>query len=83
MATLKDVAREAGVSVALVSYYLNGSKAGRMSDETRGRIAEAMKKLNYRPNRVAQSLSRDAEGISGCWSAILRIRTSDILRKRH
>lgn len=57
MATLKDVAREAGVSVALVSYYLNGSKAARMSDETRERIAVAVKKLKYRPNRVAQSLS--------------------------
>ncbi|HBJ97003.1 MAG TPA: hypothetical protein DDZ11_11605 [Lentisphaeria bacterium] len=39
MATLKDVAREAGVSVALVSYYLNGSKAAR-SDCGGGEKAE-------------------------------------------
>lgn len=31
MATLKDIAQKAGVSKALVSYYLSGSKAGRMS----------------------------------------------------
>lgn len=56
MATLKDIAQKAGVSKALVSYYLSGSKAGRMSAETAKRIEEAVKKLNYRPNRLARSL---------------------------
>ena len=56
MVTLKDIAREAGVSKALVSYYLSGSKAGRMSRETAERIGDAVKKLNYRPNRLARSL---------------------------
>ncbi len=54
--TLKDIAKEAGVSAALVSYCLNGSKSGWMSEETRKRIEEAAKKLDYRPNRLARSL---------------------------
>ena len=61
MVTLKDIAREAGVSKALVSYYLSGSKAGRMSRETADRIGNAVKKLNYRPNRLARSLRTGKE----------------------
>ena len=56
MATQKDIAREAGVSNSLVSYYLTGSKSARMSDETRKRIDAAIRKLNYRPNQLARSL---------------------------
>lgn len=56
MATLKDIAREAGVSSALVSCYLNGSKTMRMSEETRKRIGETIQRLNYRPDRLARSL---------------------------
>ncbi len=54
--TLKDIAKEAGVSTALVSYCLNGSKSGWMSEKTRQRIEEAARKLNYKPNRLARSL---------------------------
>lgn len=54
--TLKDIAKEAGVSTALVSYHLNGSKAGWMSEETRNRIDAAIRKLNYKPNQHARSL---------------------------
>ncbi len=56
MATLKDIAKEAGVSSALVSCYLNGSKTMRMSEETRKRIGETIQRLNYRPDRLARSL---------------------------
>lgn len=56
MTTLKEIAREAGVSGALVSYYLNGTATGRMREETRRRIEEAIRKLGYRPNRLARSL---------------------------
>ncbi len=54
--TLKDIAKEAGVSTALVSYCLNGSKSGWMSEKTRQRFEEAASKLNYKPNRLARSL---------------------------
>lgn len=44
------------MSKTLVSCYLSGSKAGRMSAETAKRIEEAVKKLNYRLNCLARSL---------------------------
>ena len=56
MATLKDVAREAGLSVGTVSRVLNNR--GYISEETRQSVDRAMKKLNYRPNEMARSLSR-------------------------
>ena len=48
MATIKDVAREAGVSVATVSRVINKSpKASKASIES---ATKAMKDLGYRPN---------------------------------
>ena len=63
-AGLKDVAAAAGVSVTTVSRLLNGSLA--LPDETRKRIEDAIRKLNYRPNPHARRLSRgrsDAIGL--------------------
>ncbi len=44
MATMKDVAKEAGVSTATVSFYLNNKP---VSEEKSLRVAEAIRKLNY------------------------------------
>ena len=55
-ATLKDVAKEAGISFTLVSKYLTNNPNARMREETKKRIDEAVKKLNYRPSSVARSL---------------------------
>ncbi|MBB6670003.1 LacI family DNA-binding transcriptional regulator [Cohnella nanjingensis] len=54
MATIKDVAREAGVSVAAASLALNGK--GSLSDETRAKVIEAAERLNYTPNALAKGL---------------------------
>ena len=54
MATLKDVAKAANVSVATVSYVLNGT--GSVGTKTRNRVLTAVHKLGYRPNRAAQSM---------------------------
>ena len=54
MATLKDVAARAGVSVATVSYCIN--KTHNLSAETRTRINQAISELNYIPNSQARSL---------------------------
>lgn len=54
MATIKDVAREASVSVATVSRVFNES--GPVSDETRQRIREVAARLQYVPHGVARSL---------------------------
>ncbi|TIT87726.1 MAG: LacI family transcriptional regulator, partial [Mesorhizobium sp.] len=55
-ASLKDVAGAAGVSVATVSRLLNGSLS--LPEETRKRIEDAIRDLNYRPNPHARRLSR-------------------------
>lgn len=54
MPTIKDVARQAGVSIATVSAVIN--KADWVPDETRARVSAVIRKLNYRPNRLAQGL---------------------------
>lgn len=58
MATIKDVARLAGVNTALVSRVVNEDLTLSIRDETRERIKEAIIKLNYRPNSVARSLRK-------------------------
>lgn len=54
MATIKDVAREAGVATSTASYALNG--VPKVSEETRQKVLRAAKKLNYVPNVSARSL---------------------------
>lgn len=53
-ATLKDVAREAQVSMQTVSRAVNGHSE--ISEETRERVMAICRKLGYRPNRLAGSL---------------------------
>jgi len=55
MATINDVARQAGVSVSTVSYVINGTR--RISDETTARVRQAMDDLGYRPNAFARGLA--------------------------
>lgn len=55
MATsIKDVAREAGVSIATVSRVLNDIDV--VNEDTKKKVLEAISKLGYRPNIVARSL---------------------------
>jgi len=54
LATIKDVAKKAGVSVATVSRTLN--RSDRVSPEVRDRVTAAVESLSYRPNAVARSL---------------------------
>lgn len=53
-ATIKDVAKLAGVSTATVSHFI--TKKRYVSDELGQRIDEAMKALGYKPNTIARSL---------------------------
>lgn len=54
MATLKQVAEMAGVSVSTVSYVLRGKK--KVRPETQKRIEDAVDALDYYPNLLARSL---------------------------
>lgn len=53
-ATIRDVAREAGVSIATISRVFNGS--ARVSRETAQRVSEVATRLGYWPNGAARSL---------------------------
>lgn len=54
-ATLKDIARVAGVSEVTVSYVLNNKN--RVSEATKAKVIAAAKSLNYVPNRAAKMLA--------------------------
>ena len=56
MATIKDVAKEAGVAVETVSRVMNNR--GYISVKTRKKVYDAMERLNYTPNALAQALSK-------------------------
>jgi len=53
--TIYSVAHEAGVSLATVSRVINGSPVVR--EDTRLRVQEAIAKLEYKPNAIAQGLA--------------------------
>lgn len=55
-ASIKDIAEKAGVSIALVSYVLNDKFVNRINKETAKKIKEIAAELNYKPNKIAQSL---------------------------
>ncbi len=55
MATIKDIAREANVSVSTVSYALNDGPRS-VPAEVKERILDVASRLHYRPNRLARSL---------------------------
>lgn len=55
--SLKDIAQQAGVSTALVSYVLNGKeKESRVGPEMAATIRQIADELNYQPNYLAKSL---------------------------
>ena len=61
MASMRDVAKLANVGLGTVSRMLNDS--GYVSEETRNRIEEAMKALDYTPNELARNLYHKRTGI--------------------
>jgi len=57
MVTVRDIAREAGVSITTVSIVLNEAPLARyMAAETKRRIKEVAGRLGYSPNQLARSL---------------------------
>ncbi|KMJ55839.1 LacI family transcriptional regulator [Bacillus sp. LL01] len=52
--SIKDVAKRASVSTATVSHVINETRY--VSEETKKKVHQAMKELNYQPNQMAQGL---------------------------
>lgn len=63
MPNIKDVANAAQVSTATVSHVINGTRF--VAEETRKRVLQAMKELQYTPNSVARNLRNKKSGIIG------------------
>ena len=56
MTTIREVARQAGVSYATVSHVINETRF--VSESTRARVLAAMEALNYQTNTLARSLRK-------------------------
>ncbi|GHE83458.1 LacI family DNA-binding transcriptional regulator [Thalassotalea profundi] len=63
MATIYEVSKLAGVSLATVSRVMN--KNTRVSEKTRKKVQDAMDQLGYRPNSIAQSLASNRSNSIG------------------
>lgn len=63
MATIRDVARVAGVSPTTVSHVLSNRRP--VSEETRKRVLEAVERVEYVPNAIAQGLVSQRTNVIG------------------
>ncbi|WP_223068255.1 LacI family DNA-binding transcriptional regulator [Paenibacillus caui] len=75
MVRIKDVAKRANVSTATVSHVINGTRF--VMKETRKKVYDAMRELNYRPNSVARSLRSKKSKIIGLLVPIMPQDTSN------
>jgi len=70
MATLKDIAREAGVSITTVSNVIHNKKS-RVSPELVSKIHEIIKRENYIPSMTARTLANNTSPIVGIINHVL------------
>lgn len=63
MASINDVAKRAKVAKSTVSLVLNNS--GYVSDETRAKVEEAIRELDYQPSQLARNLSNMRTNLVG------------------
>lgn len=68
---IKDIAEQAGVSPATVSRVLN-NRPGSMTEETRLRVEEVIRRTGYRPSSAARSLRAGKSGALGVILADIR-----------
>lgn len=61
MATLADVARQAGVAMSTVSYVLSGKRS--VSDDTKDRVHRAIEELDYHPHAGARALASSRSNV--------------------
>ncbi len=79
MATMREVAQHAGVSVTTVSHVLNGTRF--VSEDLKARVTSAIEELSYQPDRRARSLRRGrSETIAVIIPDIGNVFFSEIIR---
>jgi LacI family transcriptional regulator len=90
MATIRDVARHAGVSIATVSAAMNDS--GPVSEKTRKRVWDAAAAVGYSPNAIARSLRLGRSRLIGLvvgdianpfWGAMVRVVEAKALAAKY
>jgi len=80
MATLKDVAKLAGVSYNTVSLVINN--VNKVAPETKEKVLRAIKELNYKPNKIAKALvSGRADSIAFISTRFSSVVGMNILRE--
>ena len=62
-ATIKDVARLAGVSISTASLAINGKRG--VTDKTRKMVLDAVEELSYQPNNAARNLRTSGTKVIG------------------
>jgi len=63
--TIREVAKRAGVSISTVSRVLTGNTKNHMRPETEARVLQAIRELDYSPNKYARALKRQRTGVIG------------------
>ncbi|QVY62576.1 LacI family DNA-binding transcriptional regulator [Cytobacillus gottheilii] len=76
--TIRDVAKQAGVSPATVSYVLNDVK--KVSDKTKTVVLEAIEQLNYYPDFTAVSLSKKKSNLIGIMLPIIEDSPASVFK---
>ena len=61
--TVQDIARKVGVNSSTVSRVLNGYR--NISEETRRKVLDAARELNYHPNSIARNLAKGSSASIG------------------
>lgn len=78
--TIRDISVQAGVSIATVSRFLNGSYTN-MSEETRHKLERIVRELDYHPNNLARGLKSQNSHMIGCVVADMENPFSALLIK--
>ena len=87
-ATIKDIAKQAGVSITTVSLVLNG-KAYKIPDQTKKIVLDTARELNYTPNQMAvglvkkrsQTIGLIVPNISNTYFATMALGVDEACRK--
>ena len=69
--TMKDIAKEAGVTRSLVSYILNDNRQMKINKDTRARVLQIARDLDYTPNYLATSLKTQKTNCIGLLTSLI------------